>query len=267
MIKLFVSDLDGTLFANNHQADEKVNSMIHEVLNQNRYFSFATGRSKFTAKPKEIDCDIYMICLNGAAIFDREGNVLFENYINQKIVKELLDSFPTIDFDCQGIDTKYIRKSKEEWLKEMEKKPYMKNVIRDEINHIIFHQSNEDIANQNICKIDFKTEKTKEINAFLEKYKDEIANAPSEEGKYEITSIGIDKEFGVRWLMQYLHLDQEEVAVYGDGKNDVSMLQKFTYSYSPCDASKEALESAHEWIGRHDEYSVVHHILKTISQK
>ena len=44
MIKLFASDLDGTLLNELHESDEVIFNSIQQVLNKNLYFTIATGR-------------------------------------------------------------------------------------------------------------------------------------------------------------------------------------------------------------------------------
>lgn len=284
MIKLFATDLDGTLLAKNHQADEQVNAMIHKVVDQGKYFVLATGRTINRAIPEQIDCPVYLICMNGALIADVDGTILYKDTLDKEVLKELIETCPEIDFDFIGVEKTYRKTSKQDWLKER-KKPFRprhldpnenmeedwhKKFMQDMMERIEFDQTNEDIVEKEICKINLhmrgKNIDTTKLDAFLEANKDKIVNAPCDNGLYEITNLGTDKGSAVAWLANYLDIDENEVATYGDGGNDIPMLTRFPHSYSPCNGLDYVKEKASQVIGPHYEHSVTNHILDTIKE-
>ena len=84
---------------------------------------------------------------------------------------------------------------------------------------------------------------------------------------YEITKNGVNKASAVSWLADFLNISKEEVAVYGDGGNDIMMLSSFKHSYTPSTGSIEAKEAASQIIGPYEDYSVIEHILNTIEEE
>ena len=48
----------------------------------------------------------------------------------------------------------------------------------------------------------------------------------------DIISVDGGKEVGIRKIMQLLELSEEQIAVFGDGENDLSMLRAFKYSFA-----------------------------------
>lgn len=284
MIKLFATDLDGTLLAKNHQADEKINAMVHRVFDEGKYLTLATGRTAHRAKPDEIDRPVYLICMNGAMIQDLDGSILYQDVMDKEVLKELLMEFEELDFDFIGPEKTYRRTSKEQWVKE-HNRPFRpkhmdpnenvdddwhKKFMQDMLENMEFDQTNEEILKQPVCKINLhvrgKELDTSRLDAFLEKHADTIVNAPCDNGLYEITNKGTDKGSAVAWLANYLHVKEEEVATYGDGGNDIPMLTRFSHSYSPCNGLDYVIEKASGVIGPHYEHSVTNHILDSLKE-
>lgn len=95
MIKLIACDLDGTLFNESMSVSEKNIQAIHRVQKNNIEFLVATGRA-----PKESQDLIHsyglntgFINMNGALVYDTEGNEVLKNPINlskAKIICNLL---------------------------------------------------------------------------------------------------------------------------------------------------------------------------------
>ena len=61
----------------------------------------------------------------------------------------------------------------------------------------------------------------------------------------------------VKFLGAVLKILHIAIAVFGDGGNDVVMLEAFHHSYAPADAFKEALEAANYTTLSCEEYGVV----------
>ena len=102
---------------------------------------------------------------------------------------------------------------------------------------------------------------------FLEKYSSSIVNAPCDKNLIEITKQGVNKGNAVHWLGQYLHIEDDEIAVYGDGGNDLQMLSMFEHSYAPCTALEEAKYAANNQLGPYYEYSVARNMLETLAKQ
>ena len=64
MIRLFASDLDGTLLNEKHQFDDVIVEGIQKIVNSGHVFSIATGRGKSQCSDPRIDSLGYKVCLN-----------------------------------------------------------------------------------------------------------------------------------------------------------------------------------------------------------
>ena len=97
MIKLIASDMDGTLLDAHMSVSPEMTERIRFANDAGVEFMVATGRNYQEARAAldEVGIDCAMITLNGAQVFDKEGNSLFTVSIpnNQAIsVLDILDA-------------------------------------------------------------------------------------------------------------------------------------------------------------------------------
>lgn len=134
---------------------------------------------------------------------------------------------------------------------------------------MLFSQSMEEILRHDICKINCRVEMQEDaqkLRAYLQAHAQELVNAPSNSALFEITKSGVNKGSAVAWLAKQLGVAEQEIAVYGDGGNDLEMLSMFAHSYAPCTAQERALAVAKEIIGPYQDYSVAKHIAQTLEE-
>ena len=71
----------------------------------------------------------------------------------------------------------------------------------------------------------------------------------------------------VAWLAGYYGIAEDEVAVYGDGGNDIAMLKRFRHSYATKNASDAAKAAASVTIGSCMVHAVPKHMLATMRKQ
>lgn len=277
MIKLFASDLDGTLLNEFHETDEVILHAIQAVHDHGRFFTIATGRDlNGSMKKTQFDkMNIHKICMNGAIIANPENEIIYKKELNKDFLKEMLETFPNIYFDCISSDVTYVRCSKQEHfdhfasLSIWKELKFSRERLEEFTSHCVFNCTNEKILSKDILKINCRIpdlNESQRFDAFIAKYSHCVTNAPFDEGSYEITDISVNKGNAVMYLANYLNLQADEVAVYGDGGNDLEMLSMFQHSYATENASTKAKNCASEIIGHCKDHAVPLHMLKTIGQ-
>lgn len=275
MIKLFACDLDGTLLNEQNQSDEIILKAINKVIDNNLAFAVATGRdfNEYMRDTSLSQLKVYTIFMNGAYIANDKNEIIFKKSLNKQFIKQLLLEFPNVDFDCINAKATYTISSREDYLKQFsslkvwQKKNYSKEKIESLVSHFIFGYPLEQILAQDILKINFIVEDQdlrKQLDDFIEKNSHLVANAPFEPGFYELTDRSVNKGNAIMFLANYLQIKPDEVAVYGDGLNDLDMLKMFEHSYAPANALDEAKQCANHVIGHHKNHAVALHIEKTI---
>lgn len=99
MIRLFSSDMDGTLLNNRSLITERTKEAIIKFQQLGGCFIVNTGREYSSAK-KELDfagisCDV--ICAGGAAVYDQYGELLEEHIIPKSLAVKIIDILDQYD--------------------------------------------------------------------------------------------------------------------------------------------------------------------------
>lgn len=278
MIKLFASDLDGTLLNVDHKLDEYIINTIKKINENNKIFCIATGRSMYLEHSEEFRCiDGYNYCisLNGALITNKENKIIYKKAIDHEFLMKMLKEFPTVAFECLSVDKMYYRHTREEELafyNEMVKvskfhQSYQFNRYHEKT---VFDFKIKDIENVEILKINcrIKDNEIKEkFNQFVNDHSHLVVDAPFIENFFELTEVSVNKGSAIQKLAKMYDIKDDEVAVYGDGLNDLVMLKTFKHSYAPSNAKDKVKECANEVIGSYADYAVSNHILKTLEEE
>lgn len=105
-----------------------------------------------------------------------------------------------------------------------------------------------------------------EVASFIAEHP-EVVNAPFNPSMFEVTRAGVNKGEAVAWLAGYLGIREDEVAVYGDGGNDIQMLERFAgygHAYATSNGSDAAKHAAGNVIGSCATWAVSRHMLVTL---
>lgn len=271
MIKLFVTDLDGTLLNKDHESDEIIEEGIAEVFKHGRYFAIATGRHYNQVPVKFKDTNGYYVCLNGAVVSDFKGNVILERHIETKVLIDFMEMFKEMNFEYISKTNIYTFVDRETYRNNMIEvlasrglvnTTWIDKFMHEKLENMIYEATFEQVIEAGICKINARRGPNIRFD-LIEKYIEGcegLMNSPCDDEMIEITASNVTKASALEWLANYLHIIEDEVAVYGDGGNDIQMLEAFTNSYAPSGSSKMALASAKNIIGAFEEYSVIKHI-------
>ena len=93
MYKIAISDLDGTLLGPDHRISPKTTSTIQRWVESGHKFVIATGRHYIEAKSlqKALDIPIYLITSNGARVHNREGDIIHQQNLPSDIAQGICD--------------------------------------------------------------------------------------------------------------------------------------------------------------------------------
>ena len=218
MIRLIASDLDGTLLNEESMLSEKTTECIRTAQQARILWVAATGRSLKTASEimRTAGVSPEYLLLNGAEFRKSDGTLIFQKSIEscaQEIIQMLMEK--KLDFeintsagdfstDCEFCDTARPMPSEKE----------------------IFDGQ---IKIQKIFIFSEEQDKLKNIKEFLKKRHD-ITITSSAAWNIEITDRQVNKGTMLEQVAEYYGYSKEEVLVFGDGKNDILMFEKFPHS-------------------------------------
>ena len=231
MRKIFFFDIDGTLCHYN-QVSPRVKKAIQDIRKQGHLCFIATGRPPtFLQKAvKEVGFDGYVFC-NGAYAINEEG-IIHEIKMNDEHFKPLLDYMK--DHHCEYIlqtrDTNYLHPS-------FHRLYDFYDQIKIPVTGFV-REFDEDAILDDIIKIEIWPD-TPEFGDVLK------ANFPHYtwhqymHSNMEIYLNGISKAWGIQQVVDYYHIDFDQTYCFGDGTNDIEMLESVANSYAMGNASDE----------------------------
>lgn len=276
MIKLFASDLDGTLLNAMHMVDPFIRASLREVVASGAHFAIATGRtmrSNHDCGFRGVDAEV--VCSNGSIVLDRTGRTVYHRDLDKGFLEELLKAFPAVCFECVGTDRTYVTGSPNDQVAgyvgrtPVEKVKMAAMRLRRKMTQgdCEFNQGVRDVLRRDICKVNARVNDKaleRELHAFMDEHAAMAVNAPFSPVMFEITAAGVNKASALAWLAGHLGIGEDEVAVYGDGGNDLVMLERFAHSYAPSNASDAAKRAAGRVIGSCACYAVPRHMVATV---
>lgn len=265
MIKCIVSDMDGTLFNSKTQVDPKTIEVIKQCQKQGIVFCVASGRDYRSMEDVvnllELD---YAISLNGAIVHDlKHQQTIKEPCFTQSEIQQLLDFAQLVKHDllfAQGQDAYWY----------VPEGVTLSQIRKD---HIMSWNEHVHMIDKDATQIKEPFRKANMVSnqarlaPILKQFKQsQIPLSAVFSGDDIIDFIGIQTSKGnaVRKLMQLLSINQDEVLVFGDSENDISMLQAVTHSVAMSNAKQHVLDCASDVTDTNDNLGVAKGIRKYI---
>lgn len=239
MIRLIASDLDGTLIPEGSQTMEAgFEDVLAELLDKGYLFYAASGRqyANMYRRFGKYSDRMGFICENGALAMER-GECQFIEEIPweeaRKIAEDIL-SFSETDILLSGMKACYIR-PRTEWFEDQ-----LVNVLR---NDCVFFDTPDEIDDQ-IIKIsmyiyDFPKNAGKMQDFFMGKYGDCADFVHGGNDWLDMIRRGSGKGKALRAVLDKKGIAADEIMVFGDNQNDISMLELTKNSYAMAHAKPD----------------------------
>lgn len=256
MIKLIVTDMDGTLLDENGHLPPGFTEVLDRLVSKNIKLVAASGRPYYTLQTNfgPIGRHLSFICENGALVVDN-NKVLYESAIDNNLVTSVIDTAREIEGNVLVLcaaNCAYIENCSEEYLAEIRKYyTIVKNV--DDLRNVT-----EDIVKVTICNLNNSLENLNTI--FKPKFEERLNVVGSGEIWIDISNKGANKGTALKNLMKTYNVSREETMVLGDYYNDIEMLAQAEYSF--------VMENAPEDMKQYGKYiaasNVEHGVLRAI---
>lgn len=276
MIKLIVSDMDGTFLNNRQEITEYNRSSIEYAHSKGAEFMIATGRNYTTIQPMLQQYDITCSCmlLNGAEFRDRKGSILKQTPISYEKGSELIPLLEQQGFypELMGSEGFYSIYSKEQaginmmgrmrCLHPQATEPELEALMPDSVFYrkLQYVDGLEELQNRGIEIL--KAIVFHQDIRLIEETKKKIHRlggliaSSSFPNNIEINDIHAQKGIALKEFIQEQGIEKEEVMVFGDGLNDYSLFTEFPNSFAPVNAMKEIREIAGTIIESNEEDGV-----------
>ena len=289
MYKLIAIDIDGTLLNSHGEVTEKNKQAIQKALEKNVDVVLTSGRMPKSILPiaNEINSNKYLICGNGAAIYDiQKEQIVYSNYLSKKKVLEIIDiceknsMFYNV-YTNNSVLTKTLNYNILFYHNENKNKPEDKkikiNVIEDMYSYIEKYEG-DDLLKITICDSDkmiFNSiiNKLKMLRGIdileVEHMSKKIIKHGTDDFKIsyfytEITNQNVNKWSAIEKLMEILKVTKEEVMAIGDNINDREMIENAEVGIVTGNGSPQMKSIANDVVSSNDESGVAEAINKYI---
>lgn len=222
MIKLVVTDIDGTILIPEKGINNSVKQCLRELKEKGIHVAIATGRSFASAKyiAKEVGIECPLICYQGGLINSFDGEILNVKYLDEKIAREIVK-------DCRKrnihlnvyIEDKLYVEDDNEYIKDYIGDKGIDYFLVDSFDELDFSKLNKLLAinyDPNFVDELIEEYKTKYPQIYVVrsfKYFCEIANKEATKGN------------AIKFLADKYNINIDEVLAIGDQNNDIEMVQ------------------------------------------
>lgn len=246
MIKLFVSDLDGTMFHNGQLFEHDVEA-LKNLLDQDVILCFASGRLDYEIVEimEKLEGDFHRISMNGTYIYSNDGEALLDATFHPTVVGKIYDMIsPNKFLKYVANNTDYFIEEKTDLVKEIEKNSSMKAIenksLKEELGKSITPKKYV-VIGEDEDLIELQEELQKELPEY-------ITTFISAKNCLDIVPINVSKGSAISILIEKLGIKPNEIACVGDSYNDISMFELTPNSFS--------MENADDEVKKHASYIV-----------
>lgn len=243
---LIALDLDGTLLDNNQQISEFTKETLRKVQDLGHLVVIATGR------PYHASIDyFYEVGMTGPLITDNGGNIREPLNPDFQIV---IDGIPTwVSHQIFVYSKPYLESAFYSYGDHVYSYKYLDRLHsifmgsqKAKIVHCDFLEFNHTPTGM-IYLIDKSFKQSFEnhlINDFGDYVNFRLWGEDTKHGIYEIYKRGSSKLSGIRWVQRHNQIKDENVMAFGDGLNDIEMLQGVAQGYAMPNGELEAKHAA-----------------------
>ncbi|WP_086981878.1 Cof-type HAD-IIB family hydrolase [Vibrio aphrogenes] len=222
-VRIVASDLDGTLLLPDHTLGELTKNTLKKLHDQGMTFIFATGRHHIDVESFRASAGIpaYMITSNGARVHSPENELLYSKNLPENVIQPIVDIIkhdPTHRI--------HIYRSND-WLTDKEDLKLSQHHQESGFNYALFDVDNA--PTEDIAKLFFTHPDHDHLAEYeqqlKEKFGDQISIAFSTPWCLEMMAPHVSKGDALQAVAHKLGKDLEHCIAFGDGMNDVEMLQ------------------------------------------
>ncbi len=266
MIRLFASDMDGTILQDHSTIHPDNVKMVRYLQDKNIPFIICTGRDFYQAslclESANLQCPV--IGLNGAVIYQEDGTILKEVTLSHEDTRILVQEIEKYHDNWDMMTSKgfFSLHFKEKFDKKVatfrenhpELSPEELEVEIDKLKKLFYAidvSSVEEVLEDPSIKIykvltsNYEAEDSLiEIKSYVEQELPNLVVTSSFKTNIEVTHKDAQKGIALQYYADTLGISMDEVFAIGDNSNDVSMLKLAGYSVAMGNANQEAMQTA-----------------------
>lgn len=243
MIKLIVSDLDGTLLDHSKKVNSREIAALMRAKEAGIRLCLASGRMNIEMQQvlQEMGHKAYSVSQNGAFIHLEDGTFLQSKLFHPVLadqVYQFLKDFDLVKLVCSG-EANYITHLSPA-SDDIQSRTFQPFIVKEDVEQSLK-------GALPVCKFSMfgNIEILLELKALMEeKLGDQLELFISDKDCLDIMPLDVSKGSSLLILIEKLGLQPEEIACFGDSFNDVSMFKITPHSFAMKGAHPEVKQNA-----------------------
>lgn len=239
MIKLIVTDIDGTLLNDNHELPPDFWKVEEQLTKKGILFSIASGRQFYNLESKfERIKDRTMFFAENGTYVSHKGKELYVNPIEKDAALEFIEmgrKLVNTKLVLCGKESAYVETSEKSFLDEISKFYERLKVVED------LTTVDDTYLKVTLCNFNGVEENT--FPHFVN-YTDRFKVAIAAKVFIDITALDANKGNAIKGIQKELGISPEETLVFGDYLNDLEMMKVARHSYAMKNAHPEIIEAS-----------------------
>ncbi|TWT06400.1 Cof-type HAD-IIB family hydrolase [Planococcus sp. CPCC 101016] len=265
MSKIIFMDIDGTLVNDKGVIPESAKQGIQRARRNGHLVFICTGRSKAELFPEILEVGFDGIIGAAGGYIEVEEKVLLHEQVKKADIKHLVDFFNQheVDFYLESNGGLFASENCKKHIRAIIEKMMVENPeAKEEIEKGLqpFHDlliEGQELVRDDINKISFLGSDVP-YEVIKQEFQSKFLVIPSTvpafgENSGELSVIGIHKATAIKKLIEHLDLEKQNTYAYGDGINDIEMLQFVQYGIAMGNAKEAVKKAADDITDSHDE--------------
>ena len=247
---LLAFDLDKTIVTEDFHLPQKIEKTLKRAREAGHFVTVITGRARVAAADylRQLEISEFYGVNHGALVLGKNELVLRHSRISPQAADHLIRPYvdhPEVEFSFFEGDVFYVKNPDDErwsWA---------------QTQHRLIERYTPDLG-LHADKIVFgANELLPELHGYVRQQFPDFKTIVWDNGFLEVTGEGADKGSALKLLSETLGYKQEETIAFGDGPNDLTMLEWAGRSIAVGNACKEAIAIADEHIASPENLGVV----------
>lgn len=248
--KAVVCDIDGTILDANHQIPVELVNLFVQLQNDGVVVTLASARptKSILDVARQLNLRLPVIALNGSVIVNQQTELIYSSQFEFAKINSVLERFSGVVVNSyNGVN--WHASHRNEMLELEERFVGFKATIGAE-----FPQSS------NMIVLNASNAKLLEIQQYILAHEPELSAVFSHVEYLHIAVQGICKASGISQFAQLHGLELEDFVAFGDGENDISMLQQVGHGVAMGNASERVKQAAKQITSSNEELGVVRYL-------
>ena len=257
MIKVIATDMDGTFLNSQNDYDRtRFSALFEKMTEMNIRFISISGNQYYQIKSffPEVAEQMTLVGENGAYIVEN-GRFIKSHRLSSAVVRTVLDYLKENKLDNDlvlcGEQSAYILQTAAQEVKDYFSLYY---------HRLTAVKTFDRLPDDYFMKFSFNAPEDQTyaiIDALNTRLGGTVSAVSSGHGNIDVIAEGINKGTALTYLLNRWGLTADQLAVFGDGGNDIEMLKLAKYSYAMANGSKEAKAAASDLAPSNDDSGVL----------